>query len=346
MQAQNRREFLSKALAAGAGATLLSPFQVGSAQASSDASTPTDIDPGFAAGEVVAVGVDGTIKVLDYDGSVRQLVVQPGSRVWKAGAFERPDILAEHDCIYARGAVNQSDSSLIVDSLWANISSFPGTVQGRTSSQLTLQLTDGTQQRLGVVAATESDLPHGESIAGSVMGFAIGAPVQAVVFSDPETKQLTASRVIALETPGAPDPAVNPDVYNTGIASFFCCGNVSGCGTCHVGSGGGACGGCRSDRFHMAWPKLTTGCGPYCGNCCLRLSFPRVACNTQVYISSVCRNQSALVYVKDCGPTVHCRSNYGCGNLPKILYDLTPCAFTAVGGGLSDGLVDIGASIN
>lgn len=351
MQPQDRRTFLGRALRAGAGATVVAPFagaapSVAGTAARDAAPRPSDVDESFVAGEVVHVD-GGVLKVVDHDGRARTVVVGDASHVWKAARFGQGHALARHDCIYARGDAVQRDGTLLVDRLWANITSFSGIARDRRARSLALSLPDGRRLTTTVTEATQSHLADGRTARG-VEALAPEQPVQVIAFGDPATGRLTASRVVALDKPGTGSAATahaNTANVNSGMASYFCCGGVSGCGTCYGTSGQGACGGCRSDRLHMAWPKLTTGCGPYCDNCCLRATFPRLACDHGVQIRSMCRPQSATVLVKDCGPVVRCRSTtYGCGHLYKLVYDLTPCSFTAVGGGLESGLVDIYAT--
>jgi hypothetical protein len=87
----------------------------------------------------------------------------------------------------------------------------------------------------------------------------------------------------------------------------------------------------------MAWPKLTTGCGPFFGDCSLSSDFPRHACGSCVDIMNPCVGTIVTVRIRDCGPTVHCVSPK-CNGYDHVAYDLTPCAFTALGKSLSDGV--------
>src|SRR2546423_7204225 len=82
----DRRSFLSRTLAAGAGATLLEPLIAGAPEASASGPDPFDLlveedDPGFVGGVISDVYVDKvagrpvnwTFVALDYDGNVQRL---------------------------------------------------------------------------------------------------------------------------------------------------------------------------------------------------------------------------------------------------------------------------------
>jgi hypothetical protein len=85
----------------------------------------------------------------------------------------------------------------------------------------------------------------------------------------------------------------------------------------------------------MAWPQVS-GCGPYCDGCCLEEGYPRYGCGTGFTIENPCSGRSAFVQIADCGPTVRCR-NTGCLGFDSVRFDLTPCAFSGVGGSFDVG---------
>jgi hypothetical protein len=222
---------------------------------------------------------------------------------------------------------------------------------------MTVALQRGGQKAIGLSDVTTTVMPDNSVQKGAAPRIDPDTQVQVIAFYDPGSDNLVASRVITVaEDPNAPATAARARRpagkvkahaaagWETGIASWFCCGNVGGCGQCYgVGSGGGACGGCRSDYHHMAWPELTTGCGPYCDNCCLRADFPRLPCGQGIRVWHYCDSHYVDCTIKDCGPLVRCRSAYGCGALVKIMFDLTPCAFSVIGD-LASGLVDVQCS--
>lgn len=112
-----------------------------------------------------------------------------------------------------------------------------------------------------------------------------------------------------------------------GVASWFCCGSAYG--PCQA-AGGGACGGCQSSQYHVAWPKVSTtncnlsGCG---------MSLPWKACGNQITVTNQCTGDLIFVTIKDCGPhqSSFCNTPVGCGSCGsycEALVDLTPRAFT------------------
>jgi hypothetical protein len=127
-------------------------------------------------------------------------------------------------------------------------------------------------------------------------------------------------------------------IARQGNASWFCCGNVSGCGQCGS-SGGGYCSGCRSDAQHMAWP-LVSSCTAPCVGCCLPGDFPRYGCDTRFYCENACSGWTTIVTIKDCGPNPRCRST-GCQSYDSVRFDLTPCAFSAIHGDFALGHANV-----
>jgi hypothetical protein len=335
----SRREFLSRALLAGAGAVFVAPA---SARASAVPQDPDsfDTDPGFLAGQVVDIATSGDLAILDLDSKVRLARLGTDSGVWKLGqwSLQPPSI---GDCLYVRGEL-AADAILYVRRAWANIDSLAGETLEVTSSGATVRSRDDSELHLAVTDETELIVP-GVGVRPSLSDLHEGDLVQVIAYH--QADEIVATRIFVAPqdfagtaAAGSVGDAESLQVAATcirkGLTTWFCCGNVSGCGRCSGSSGPGACtgtGGCRSDRLHMAWPKLGTGCGPFCSNCCLGADFERLACYTSVTVKNPCNNNSVTVRIRDCGPTIRCVDPMTCKSRTKIMFDLTPCAFSAIG---------------
>jgi len=117
-----------------------------------------------------------------------------------------------------------------------------------------------------------------------------------------------------------------------GETTWFCCGPAWGpCGS----AGGGACGGCRSDSNHAAWPNASAACWDVtrpdlCGE-----NMPRRGCGFVLRVRHQCTNAVVCPAIRDCGP----RTQSFCGELTccngvcrsNRILDLTPKAFSAIG---------------
>jgi hypothetical protein len=315
MSSVSRRKFLGEALLAGAGATLLRPFGPGeNALAGTGDGEESAVDPNFVAGQVV--GADGDrIFVRNADDEVREVELTSSSGVWKRAQWNAEPVSVD-DCIYVRGELD-GNGVLVADRLWANIASFSGEVHDARRTSLTLQMPSGERRNTRVIGRTEVEDRRGGFERGSASHLRPGDVVQVVEFNEPGNQDYTASRVLLMSGDASTtvvddediveiDFATNQCTYK-GLTTWFCCGNVGGCGRCgSTSSSGGACGDCRSDRNHMAWPKLGTGCGPFCGNCCIPSDFPRLPCDRSVTVKNPCNGKSQSVRIKDCGPTIHC----------------------------------------
>lgn len=275
--------------------------------------------------------------------------------------------VAIDDCLYARGDVVE-DNALAIDRLWVDIQSFPAEVAHATNRSIQMILPNTVQTTARVIDSTYVETSSGDATQGSAASLREGDDIQVVGFGDPFTDSFTATRVLLFSTPeipiiGAPeeelDPVAPDDDGSTtvtcpytykGLTSWFCCGGVTGCGAgdrCPSSTSGGACGGCRSDRLHMAWPKLTTGCGPFCTQSCATCigNVPRLRCGKNVHVKNPCNENEANVEIRDCGPRIRCADRLGCKDYQKQKFDLTPCAFTRLHGDLSDGRTTCHATV-
>lgn len=232
------------------------------------------------------------------------------------------------DSIYARGELDAA-GVLEVDRLWANIVSLKGTVAGARASELVLSLDQsGVEQRLKVARDAPVSNPNRSETVGDTSALVPGTGVVVIAFSDPSSGTLTATKVFSEATPPAQAVATGP-FRESGLASFFECGPPQA-----------ACRGCSSRRLHCAWPKLTTGCGPFSSNCSVRSVFPRLPCGYRLSVQNPCNGKIVGVRVRDCGPTTRCVKPHGCRRFRKVILDLTPAAFTRIGN-LNAGFVDV-----
>jgi hypothetical protein len=358
MQRSTRRGFIGTALGAGVGANLLVPYaRVASAQEGPPrGGSAPERDPNFVMGKIIDVADDGGLSILDDTDSVRHVRRDGATRAWKASEFNVVEPAAG-DCVYARG-VPDEEGVLVLETLWANITKLEGDLQSvdAKSKELRLAKKGRGGRSEGVIELNLKDDTivrgdDGRESSGNADKLKKNSPVVIIGYGDPATRELTAHRVEAFETFGASDSdgkaarhrkaraATHFSIARRGNASFFCCGNVSGCGWSCGSSGGGYCGNCRSSSNHIAWPQVSS-CGPYCSGCCLESGYPRYGCGTRFYCENACSRLTTIVTITDCGPTVRCR-NTGCQGYDSVRFDLTPCAFSAIGGSFSIGHANV-----
>lgn len=348
MDAVSRRSFIHRALMAGAGATLTVPFASGEfgAEANAQQVGPiSDVDPGFVAGRVVDTSPAGAI-VEDYDGQLRRLEYAPTTNVWKRARWNDADLF-EGDCVYARGELGE-ENEIIVDRTWANIENLPGNVHDVRQKEIILRLSNDDLVPIRILDETRVERPNGKFQKGDATGLRSGDFVRVISFRE---SPLSAATIFLANVPSIPADVLDledlPDVdiigtgscaAYKGLTTWFCCGNVSGCGRC-TSSGSGACAPynlpCRSDRQHMAWAKIVKPdggrCGPYASGCSVGEDWPRLACDVGISIRNPCTDRYTTAFIRDCGPTVHCETPSGCRDFRKVKFDLTPCAYSAVG---------------
>ncbi len=335
MDQLTRRNLLGKALAAGAGATVLGAV-ADAADASSKTSPFGQIsfeDPAFIAGRVVDSGA-GILVAEDADAKLRRIRMRDVSQVWKEGVW-RIGGLSVGDCIYGRGTL-EPDGTLAIDKAWVSIFNHYGAVRSSSALGLAVDIADGEPLTVSASPPMRS-LPK----------FAAGHGVQVVGFQS-ATGELAATRLIPdvpESKPGAQELAAASQGF-FGVASWQCCGGINACGSqdCSIGrccpapSSHGACGTCRTDRAGTAWPHLTTGCSASCISCCVTL--PSVACGHVIQVINFCTGLGANCPVNDCGPNARCVPTNRCFGYQVVKWDLTACSFTATGGNLDAGLFD------
>ncbi len=273
---QSRRQFLGRALAAGAGATVLEPFVVGDPDARAVPAgtlynTPNvDSDPNFLLGRVVDTGSGGTIAVLDPQGCSHVTLAKPdsGGTTWKLGVLNALPVVSG-DVIYARGTPG-SDGVFAFNRLWANIDNFRAEVIAVGASSLSLlELKTGQALTVNVGNVTKTILPDGTQQMGSVSGVQVGDPLQIVSAGDNASGERWATEITSLNaldsviaqdqathselSPASSQRVATPDqpccgcqTYH-GVTSWFCCGSTcsqcAACGaTCDCGSATSCCG--------------------------------------------------------------------------------------------------------
>lgn len=367
MDAVSRRGFLQQALVAGAGTRLTAPLLgAGAAAALRDSVStpqpPAELDPNFIAGRVVERVADDEYLVEDPDKKIRPMRVSPPTRVWKRAYVNRYGVV-EGDCLYARGQL-QPDGVLAVDRLWVDIITFPATVMQATADVHVMSEWTGDEFKFPVAPFTEVEQAGGGYAKGDASTLQRDDGLQAVGFGIPEDGTFSPSRLIlrsararpqdargaavpfvrsnAALAPG-PDGELQTCQYTYyGITTWFCCGGVLACGaTCtgqcadnNCGEYGGFCTGCRTDSLHMAWPNVCrqsgTDCrGTICASCCT--SFPQLTCQDSIRCENPCNNNVTTCTIKDHGPQTRCTPPATCKNRDTIKFDLTACAFSALG---------------
>jgi hypothetical protein len=127
-----------------------------------------------------------------------------------------------------------------------------------------------------------------------------------------------------------------------GETTWFCCGPAWGpCGTW----GGGACGGCRSDSNHGAWPNASAACWDITRpDQCGEGNIPRRGCGAVMRVRHQCTNAAVCFTIRDCGPRTRsfCGERTCCNGVCRTnrILDLTPRAYSAIGS-LSSGKLPV-----
>jgi hypothetical protein len=262
MTGMSRRRFLTETALTAAGSTLIGSVASGLVRpAKAVAAAAAGADPNFIAGQVVGQTGPDAFTVRDIDSEIRTIYLTGASSVWKEGQWDETS-LSEGDCLYATGE-SEADGTLNIERLWANINSFAAEVVGAGRGQVMVRTPAGKVRPTGVIGLTEVLTPRGVA-KGNASALQPGTFVQVIEFRDPATGNQTASRLISLTADTADLPPVDAgatsDGTKVGLATWFCCGDVSGCGAECGSSGGGACVNCKSNEKQLAWPELTTGC--------------------------------------------------------------------------------------
>lgn len=127
-----------------------------------------------------------------------------------------------------------------------------------------------------------------------------------------------------------------------GETTWFCCGPAWGpCGS----AGGGACGGCRSDSNHGAWPNASAACWDITRpDACGEGNIPRRGCGAVMRVRHQCTNAAVCFTIRDCGPRTRsfCGERTCCNGVCRVnrILDLTPKAYSAIGS-LSSGKLPV-----
>jgi hypothetical protein len=368
---QTRRQFLGRALVAGAGTTLFYRLDLGGeSRSEAAAATALDSDPGFLMGRVVS-GSGDIFSLVDQDSHLRAVHLGAQSHVWKQGLWDESG-LAVDDCLYARGEVD-ADGVFVVDKLWVAIHNFASQVVAPDSRRPTLLLPTGDTRPVPLIDRTEIVLPNGRTTRGDASPLRRGQHLQVIGFgSDPLDGNFTASRIIAASSsgssnggPDAVDPAEvssapicggSPDATCAytylGVTSWMCC-KVNACGsggfsTCNpVPNQDACCGACDTSKHQIAWPNITNcggnTCNFACCSCCA--SLPKLSCGFSVSCYQPCTGKGITAPISDCGPCVRCVGATGCKGYDHVKFDLTACAFTYLGGNLNTGLMDLECTV-
>jgi hypothetical protein len=385
MDKRTRRQFLAGALMTGAGVAILPPVAKASPRRLDLTASPGVADPNFVAGEVVDVN-GSQVAVIDPDGAQRQLLISSTAQVWKRGGLGTAplavgDGLYARGLINPAGVLDVDNlwvgilnlSGSIVRSASQNMT----IALDRTGQAIPARVHPG-----GMAVNTAT----GDALADSFEGLSRGDRVRVIGYCSNDNRGgITVTRTFPsldeVETDSsqsdegplpvvkvaASDGSVSPDdvcVYNYKyLATWQCCGGVNACGSANAGidcspppGGTGKCGTCRTDRQGIAWPATYDVNGEnFCAaqnvaNCnpsadCI-VSLPRVNCGQYITVSGLCTGQEISVPVNDCGPCQHCHDEFGCKGYKRVEFDLTACSFTAIGGGLSGGLIDVQCGVS
>jgi hypothetical protein len=369
MLSYTRRELIGKALIAGAGATVLGDLEAAPGAAAVSIDGPV-LDPHFLAGQLVTMTSRDELAFLDYDGRLRRARFGGESRVWKGGDWDTQH-LATGDCVYATGLLGPA-GVFELDKVWVAIDTVIGTVVDVSANSVILDGPNGPVEAQ-LTSETEFIGQDGKHARGVPVGGI--RPLDDLLLVGFHTRDglFTASRLIELDPnvdPSAaeigpiigeprlvPTPAgprtLCPYTWN-GLSSFFCCGNVSGCTYTCGSSNDGWCGGqsgcqnhCRSDGHYAAWKSIYCGSNSTsaaCGNCCDN-TLTQVPCGQVMSLSNACSGQNDTVNIVDVGPNMRCVAAFGCQNRTAIKFDLTPCAFAAIGGNFNSGFTTCAGTI-
>lgn len=364
MRQLTRRSLIGRALAAGAGASVLTGLEAGAAHGavSLQPDPATGYDPGFLMGTIVSTSSFGTYEVADENGVVQKIAITDPGAVWKRGAQGRQG-LSNGDPISARGT-RDSGATLHVAAAWIDIQSLKVTVTKRGSTQLEVETAQwpGSSLPVGILPVSEIFAPpNTQAAAGDASAVGVGDVVQLIGFGDLTGGAFTATRLFVLKsiahpaTGGGPDdqvlkgapvaqgatPYVTCPYTYYGITTYFDCSGNGACNSCNY---------CSSSYNQMAWPEMNycggSGlCAPDCSGCASCCSgLPQIVCGSTVNIYGRCTHKGVSVTVADCGPCVHCVSPFGCQGYRTVKFDLTRAAFSAIAP-LSYGMTDIQATV-
>lgn len=331
-----RRSFLKKI---GVGLVAFGPaVRALAANSGAESSAETDAqDPSnyFVAGAIT--GINGhNLSVRDDLGVVNHITVDSATNIWKGRDGASTAQLLPGDFFYARGVLR--GSTLINSQVWVNIVNVAGSISPLSAGAISVETATNTY-RVDVPADTE--VFKGERPLALAGQLDLGETAQIIGLWDAKKQRIQATRVFL------PDPSASAAVDDIGImsvyhgvTSWFCCGPAYGpCGA----AGGGACGSCRSDSNHCAWPTIGTGCRFVgCGR-----TLPNLSCGRSLVVTNPCRGISVTVVVKDCGPNMplFCGNRSSTCNLyADRITDLTPRAFSALAS-LSAGLLSVSVTV-
>ncbi len=330
-----------------------------------------DFDPNFIAGRVVENLGEGRYMVTDSDSQARVIKVAPSSRVWKQGFWNRfglqeddcqysrgtlqgdgtleIDRLWVHIFNFPGVVANVQEKRLTIQNAWSGDEfEMPvldhTEVQTRRGDFVRGSTADLTTEEL-VQTVGFGDLQHGtfrptRIIRRSRGNGPSGGEEQS---SDSEPGEVTTVQEIT-----QPDGSKKHQCQTTyfGLTSWFCCGGVLACGaTCtdqhpqckenNCGGFGGFCTGCRTDNMSLAWPNVCNGAGTDCRrtSCvsCCPSSVPEFTCQQELVAQNPCNLNAVTVRVRDHGPVIHCLGPITCKNRDTVRFDLTACAFSALG---------------
>lgn len=354
MPALTRRQFLTRALLAGAGTSLAyAPNIISPPKVSAEDS---DVDPGFIAGTVQAIS-GNTLTVLDVDEQVQTAQLDTSSRIWKKGNWDSLP-LTVGDCTYLRGTPGAG--GVLIERAWVDIYNLSGGLETTVPElgdfiqgvpNLNLRLDNGYVEPVVVTPDTQIQVSN-ERGNGDLSALAPHARIQMIAYGPSGPGPLTATLIMV--SPGAETPSDTESVADgpirRGLASWYCCGGKTACGAkcckcepprcCPPLSGGGSCGTCRTNRKQMAWPKLAnTDCQLCEGECCDFLG--TAFCGDNATVTNPCNGKSiANVKVADCGPGAHTADPVGCRRRSCRITDLTACTFSAIGD-LDAGIINV-----
>jgi len=212
MQRSSRRQFFGRTLAAGAGATLVQPFVAAAPADEPPRVTPAQArgkDPNFLMGQVVDVGSDRSLTVVDLDDQLRHAKFKPATQVWKASTWNQHQIVAK-DCVMGRGEFD-GDAVLVLDNVYANILNFRGVVQVVDGKVKKVKLAgeDNRPYEFTVKADTIVHDVSGTVFDGDPSKVKAGDDLVVIAFRDTTTGDLVAHRMEASEAFG--QGAVSPE---------------------------------------------------------------------------------------------------------------------------------------
>lgn len=355
-----RREVVAKALLAGAGATIVGalPKQASAAPAA----VPGDrFDPKFLSGQVLATHETGELVVMEGDDRIRSARMAAQTDTWKSGDWGLAPLTAG-DCIYATGVLGVDDV-FAVERAWVGLRTFPGKVRAIEDYAMTVELSGGREVEALITPRTMVQAPTGRLARGMSPRGVFAVEDQAYLVGYVTNERFTVTTAYQVLREGSPSPSERGPVKGSptvidgvdgpqtvcpltwkGVATLFCCGGVSGCGSCNYhyccgSSNQGLCNPaypCYSYNHSMAWPHVGS-CDAACESCCGNVM--QFACGKDAFLSNPCTSDTDVSKVVDCGPNIHCVPQFGCDNRTTVRFDLTPCSFAAIGGSFEAGMV-------